>query len=337
MNLVTERFFPNFPLARYELFSGNDVLAVQNYVSTIIARHQLSSSSRRPVGQFRHCEVDLGDVSLDTMSYEFENEDFVIDCPSVGNDYRFQITLNGNGLLAGRSSHVFGKDRLVMLQPHMHLKETLSPNYRHLMVKLKREALENTLESLLGRPLNKELRFRQELIDIQGPIYSLLNYVGLLCTEYDLDQTLYTSSRIRRSSSNLLLQLALGSLQHNYSDQLNAPPANLSPSYINQIKEYIQANYRDEINLNELARISGYSVRSIFYSFKKFLGVTPMQYLRDYRLAISRELLLNANYGNRTITEIALDCGFSSMSKFAGYYKEKYGELPSETRRQTAL
>src|SRR5690606_22244171 len=126
--------------------------------------------------------------------------------------------------------------------------------------------------------------------------------------EYDLDQTLYSSGRIRRSASNLLLQLALGSLQHNYSDQLATPPGNLSPAYIDQIKEYIQANYRNEISLDELARVSGYSVRSIFYSFRKCLGSTPMQYLRDYRLARSRDLLMNANNTNRTITEIALDC-----------------------------
>ena len=64
-------------------------------------------------------------------------------------------------------------------------------------------------------------------------------------------------------------------------------------------------------------------------SFQKHIGTTPMAYLRDCRLELAHKRI-QARDG-ATITDIALDCGFSHLGKFASYYQLRYGELPSQT------
>jgi transcriptional regulator GlxA family with amidase domain len=59
-----------------------------------------------------------------------------------------------------------------------------------------------------------------------------------------------------------------------------------------------------------------------------------MEYLRDYRLELAREELEKAAITGRTVTEIALNCGFNHPGKFAKCYRERFGESPSQTRRK---
>ena len=56
-----------------------------------------------------------------------------------------------------------------------------------------------------------------------------------------------------------------------------------------------------------------------------------MTYLKNVRLDLARMDLKNKN--NTTVTEIAMNCGFNHLSKFSIKYKERFGELPSETLR----
>ena len=55
-----------------------------------------------------------------------------------------------------------------------------------------------------------------------------------------------------------------------------------------------------------------------------------MEYLRNCRLDYARNLLMKSSI-EKSITEIALDSGFTHLGKFANYYKARFGELPSKT------
>jgi transcriptional regulator GlxA family with amidase domain len=58
--------------------------------------------------------------------------------------------------------------------------------------------------------------------------------------------------------------------------------------------------------------------------------MSPMQYLRATRLEHARELLRRSQ-PERRIADVALDCGFTHLGRFAIAYREKFGESPSET------
>ena len=90
------------------------------------------------------------------------------------------------------------------------------------------------------------------------------------------------------------------------------------------------------VTLSALERISGLSQRSLQLLFRKHLGCTPMQWVRQARLDRVRERLLQARFGD-TVTKVALDCGFAQLGGFAQAYRERFGEQPSDTLRRTLL
>ena len=55
-----------------------------------------------------------------------------------------------------------------------------------------------------------------------------------------------------------------------------------------------------------------------------------MIYLRNVRLDLAR-LRLSREGSASSVTDIALECGFTHLSKFAKAYKDRFGELPSQT------
>ncbi|MBE6596110.1 MAG: AraC family transcriptional regulator [Ruminococcaceae bacterium] len=68
--------------------------------------------------------------------------------------------------------------------------------------------------------------------------------------------------------------------------------------------------------------------------FKEAMGISPMQYLSDYRLNNADILLRNTEKG---ISEIISDCGFNDESYFYRCYKKHFGVTPYSRRNQKEI
>ncbi|WP_336333768.1 hypothetical protein [Pseudomonas putida] len=58
------------------------------------------------------------------------------------------------------------------------------------------------------------------------------------------------------------------------------------------------AHAHEQITPEQLAGIAGVSLRSLYSGFREFLGVSPMQYLRDLRVENVREEVVNGEATN---------------------------------------
>lgn len=85
-----------------------------------------------------------------------------------------------------------------------------------------------------------------------------------------------------------------------------------------------------DINLAELARRSGYSLRSLERIFRSGVGMPPDRYFMTMRLNGALRDLLAARPGC-SVTEVASRWGFRHLSRFAEHYRRAFGELPSHT------
>ncbi|RXT54234.1 helix-turn-helix domain-containing protein [Bradyrhizobium betae] len=85
--------------------------------------------------------------------------------------------------------------------------------------------------------------------------------------------------------------------------------------------------------VDDLCRHVGVSRRNLQICFQEAFGVSPSQYLRFARLnAVRRELIACAATGRRvSIGDVAASWGFWHWSRFAGNYRDLFGELPSQT------
>ena len=103
--------------------------------------------------------------------------------------------------------------------------------------------------------------------------------------------------------------------------------------YIRRACEMIRARVSEPIRIAELAEELGVSPRYLQSGFRRHLGTTPHQFLRDCRLDEAHRMLSTAPPGS-TATAIAYDCGFGHLGEFAQYYRSRFGEKPSETMRR---
>lgn len=94
---------------------------------------------------------------------------------------------------------------------------------------------------------------------------------------------------------------------------------------------FIQRNYSEKISLNDIAE-AGIVCRSICCSiFKQFLDKTPVEYLTEYRISKSLDMLHDARLN---ITEISFACGFSGSSYFTETFSKIMKCTPSEYRKK---
>jgi AraC-like DNA-binding protein len=97
---------------------------------------------------------------------------------------------------------------------------------------------------------------------------------------------------------------------------------------VRRAESYMRSNVSRNIRLEDIAKAAGVSVRTLQTSVMRDRHVTPMQYLRNLRLDAARERLLAGS----SVSEAALDAGFSHQGRFAHYYRGRFGHSPSSTR-----
>lgn len=90
---------------------------------------------------------------------------------------------------------------------------------------------------------------------------------------------------------------------------------------------FIQQQYQQKISLNEIAMAGLVSRSACCQIFKKFLGKSPVEYLTEYRISKSVELILT---GKNSMTDIAMLCGFGSSSYYAETFHKVLGCTPTE-------
>ena len=99
----------------------------------------------------------------------------------------------------------------------------------------------------------------------------------------------------------------------------------------NILKEYIDQNIMNKIELKDLSRLIYHSSSQTIRIFKKAYDYTPYQYLMNQKLELSKLLLLNTN---KSIKEISVELNFYDEHYFSRYFHEKIGLSPQAYRRK---
>ena len=100
---------------------------------------------------------------------------------------------------------------------------------------------------------------------------------------------------------------------------------------IKECIQYMEAHLTERISLTELARISHLSPNYFCSYFKSRTGVTPFEHLQHLRLMRAARKLTTCN---ASVSEIAEECGYESVSFFIRKFKEQYRCTPAVYRKQ---
>lgn len=95
--------------------------------------------------------------------------------------------------------------------------------------------------------------------------------------------------------------------------------------------QYIHKNYAEHITLADIAQTVSVSKSSALNIFNKYLRISPVSYLINYRLKRAAKLLASTD---SSIYSIASNTGFENVGYFCRSFKELFGVTPSEYRKK---
>lgn len=145
----------------------------------------------------------------------------------------------------------------------------------------------------------------------------------------------HTSSRELATSS--LLQMLWLEIYENADIKYTEDHTNDSASSqarLQLMMQYIHQNYMHDISLDAIAGHAGISKSTVLNLFRKYLHITPINYLINYRLNEAAWLLSKTEKKINTISD---EAGFNNVDYFCKLFKKHYHLTPTEYRKKKLL
>ncbi|WP_168377310.1 helix-turn-helix domain-containing protein [Sphingomonas sp. Leaf343] len=112
-------------------------------------------------------------------------------------------------------------------------------------------------------------------------------------------------------------------------------PVDVSIRPIKTALDFIEGNLRRTLSISDIAAAAGLTARALQTGFKRHVGCSPVQHLIARRLDRVHAALQTDD--DLSVAQAASTWGFAHMSDFSRRYRERYGCLPSDTRRRSKV
>jgi len=309
MNLLSERS---------RVFERADAYAVSEYVNQHVGTHCIRLPRRgRPAASINHRTF----ASLDLCRISYGGAVRVTSA-ALETSFHLQILLQGqcSSRVAGQE-HIYVPGEMLLINPHDPVDLTYSADCEKFILKLPVALLESACLAQHWCVPAEGIRFlaaRHDLSRLGG----FLSLLGLICQEAE--------GEVEASDTvpGLYERIVAGKLLNLVSSNLSRAVGQV-PGRIDEIRQYIEAHLTDDVTVEQLMAVGRVSERSLYALFERHLGIGPRDYIRRRKLeSVQRQL---TGPGARSVTEVALDHGFSHLGRFAQAYRQRFGELPSQT------
>ncbi|MEU7120038.1 AraC family transcriptional regulator [Streptomyces zaomyceticus] len=242
-------------------------------------------------------------------------------------DGRMEMRQGGSAIVAT------GTDALLLDPAGDTFLDRWSGDCRALSVKIGAAELRDRLEQLVGRPPRGPLVFAPRLDISRGPGLSWVRFARQVAAEALAGEGLARHELVARPLQEALLNGLLLAAEHPWREELAHPGEPRRPAPVKRAMDAVRERPEHPFTTTELAGLARVSVRRLQESFREYVGMSPMAYVREVRLDRVREELRAAAPDQVSVSEVAWRWGFAHQGRFAARYREKYGESPSGTLR----
>jgi AraC-like DNA-binding protein len=319
------------PLARFPAVRTRDVDELRQRMSGLFSVRWLDlgrGAGNIFEGRLNHRQMqDIG-VAYARYGCSFEAS------LSHGESYLQGFPIRGHGtyLLNGAEGDT-SRGHGIVLGPSADVRLKYSPDFEHLILRINPERLVGTLRGLIDRPIDPPLQMTTNVRPVAAMAAAQHRLIEFVASELDRTDTPLPSLVLAELEQVLVLSF-LNCNFHNYSHFLREDAVRfVAPWQVRAAEEYIEQNWDQPITVEALAVAAKASTRSLFYSFKKSRGVSPMTFARQVRLRHANQMLISAG-PEANVTSIAAACGFSNLGHFARHYHLAFGEHPSITLKK---
>ena len=158
----------------------------------------------------------------------------------------------------------------------------------------------------------------------------LINQIGLSVLSEMMSPTAAGRMLVETSSLNLAARLAH---THSETGLVRSPIQSqhrLDDRRLRRVLTYIEEHLADDIAVADLANVACLSIFHFTRAFTATIGVPPHRYVSGRRLESAKAMIAT---GRASLSEIALECQFSSQSSFTRAFRRAMGMAPAEYRR----
>ena len=133
--------------------------------------------------------------------------------------------------------------------------------------------------------------------------------------------------RVRRALSDMIYHI-----WDNLSETQSHPDAKVmrDEDRIKTMLKFIHNNYSGEMTIKMIAESALVSESECLRCFRRTIGTTPIQYVKQYRIQAASQMLVSTQ---KKVADIAVQCGFQDISYFTKSFRKFKGCVPTEYRR----
>ena len=323
--------FPGEPLAAFRLFGTREIDVARDVVGRTFCPHRLEVP-RHALASFdtRHNHVAGAFLSLNHLGYGAEVE---INPGRLRHFYLVQIPLAGSAQITnGQRSFGVGAGFGSILNPTLPTRMLWHAGCRKLLLQIQRDALHALVQAYLGTALRTPLVFDPMLDFTRPALHDWLIQLSRCVQAAEASRAFGASHyRFQRTIEE---ELALGLVQaqpSSISHFLQSPctrPA--QAGHVRRARAFIHDHITEPFRIQDLTRAAGCGLRSLQTGFQAAFQVSPQQYAIRARLDLAHARLQLAGPGE-TVADIAYDCGFAHLGRFAQAYQRVHGQPPSVT------
>lgn len=228
-----------------------------------------------------------------------------------GSDAKAGESLVSNGLASGKS--------MVVISPGISSHEALPEGFRsQITVQIDAELFRETAK-----------QYAKEMYTFRGEAFTAHPELLGVIRCFLLEQS--DEAQSHRELLDHLAQVIVHLTAHSIFSEVNRVIPLYDRFEVERSIAYMNDHISEKITMEDLAGQAHRSAVHFSKIFKSVTSQTPIEFLQSLRLQKARRML---SCGVRTISEIALECGFSTPSYFSNCFMEKYKITPSAYREK---
>lgn len=178
--------------------------------------------------------------------------------------------------------------------------------------------------SKLDTDYMKDILYKSALFFHQDEHRKISNIILKIRDEYDKKAYMY------RESTKGLLQSFVVELLRIYNVQEKLPQKNTRNFQIAPALSYVKGYYKNEIKIQDLAKVCGISEPHFRRIFQECMNMGPNEYINVIRIQEASKLLLKSF---ATMEEIAFQVGYGDVSTFTRNFKKLFGTTPYQWKK----
>ena len=267
----------------------------------------------------KHEKVEYANNSFFTFSHNYYNQDYCFES-HWHNSIEITYVVKGEKIQRMENEEIVAKTgTLLLVNSGVSHDIDVKKGIEGIVLLIDRKFINHVCPNVIGKrfDLEKNLEVKQKIINILLKIYrnesqenNLIDtYIDILIiidllTKYLIDDKYY--------------------IQEKHDDELY--------ELVIEVINYIDKNYKQKISLNELAALTNYNKSYLSTVFKKKMGISIFEYIKNVRI---QHCLDDLKYSDESIVDIALNNGFPNIQAFNRTFKELFQMTPKQYRKKT--